>query len=163
MDDALRQRLVGAVVLVLLAVIFVPAVLDGPDQPARHEVALTLPEPGADGAAGVETHSFDLSATEQPGPGVEAPATGSPAAGAPPTIEAWAVQVGSFAGRDNAERLVARLVDAGFSAFLTQVEEGEGVRFRVRVGPEQDRRRAEVLAERLTAEVDAEPRVVRHP
>jgi DedD protein len=50
MDDALRQRLVGAAVIIALAVIFVPMLLDSPDDAARtQQVDLTIPprtEPG---------------------------------------------------------------------------------------------------------------------
>jgi DedD protein len=45
MDDALRQRLIGAAVIILLAVIFVPMLLDAPEQaqPTREQVDLTIP------------------------------------------------------------------------------------------------------------------------
>ena len=50
MDDALRQRLVGAAVIIALAVIFVPMLLDSPDEVTRtQQVDLTIPprsEPG---------------------------------------------------------------------------------------------------------------------
>lgn len=50
MDDALRQRLVGAAVIIALAVIFVPMLLDSPEDPARtQQVDLSIPprtEPG---------------------------------------------------------------------------------------------------------------------
>lgn len=44
MDIALKQRLVGASVLVALGVIFIPMLLDGPADPGRREVAVSLPE-----------------------------------------------------------------------------------------------------------------------
>ena len=72
MDDALRQRLVGAAVIIALAVIFVPMLLDSPDEATRtQEVDLTIPprsEPG------VETRRLPLD------PGMTAP----PAAAEPP-------------------------------------------------------------------------------
>lgn len=50
MDDALRQRLVGAAVIIALAVIFVPMLLDSPEESQRtQQVDLTIPprtEPG---------------------------------------------------------------------------------------------------------------------
>lgn len=52
MDDALRQRLVGAAVIIALAVIFVPMLLDSPDESTRtQQVDLTIPprsEPGVE-------------------------------------------------------------------------------------------------------------------
>ncbi len=44
MDAALRQRLIGAAVLILLAVVFVPMLLDGPPSEAEsQEVSLDIP------------------------------------------------------------------------------------------------------------------------
>jgi len=65
MDDALRQRLVGAAVIIALAVIFVPMLLDSPEEVARtQQVDLSIPpltEPG------VETRRLPLD------PGMTAP------------------------------------------------------------------------------------------
>lgn len=59
MDDALRQRLIGAAVIILLAVIFVPMLLDAPKEqtPAREQVDLTIP-PRTD--PGMETRRLPL-------------------------------------------------------------------------------------------------------
>ncbi|HEX6928887.1 MAG TPA: SPOR domain-containing protein [Gammaproteobacteria bacterium] len=46
MDTLLKERLVGAMVLVLAAVIFIPVVLDGPDSTTRVSRSVALPEPG---------------------------------------------------------------------------------------------------------------------
>lgn len=45
MDSTLKQRLVGAVVMIALAVIFVPMFLGGPVQRTRVDVAIELPPP----------------------------------------------------------------------------------------------------------------------
>lgn len=62
MDQKLRQRLVGAIVLVSLAIFFIPIILDGPenDWVARNQV---IPEPPA----------IDFSLRKQPAPLSEAP------------------------------------------------------------------------------------------
>ena len=180
MEESLKRRLTGAVILVFIAVIFIPAILDGPDDaPTTTEVGLRLPAPGESGTA-VEQHRFTLPEAGDPdqgavatgadageqtvGRGAQAATSTTVSAGSiAVAIEAWAVQVGSFASRDNADRLVSRLLDNGFSAFIVQIEDGGRLLFRVRVGPERDRRRAEVLAERLASEVEATPKVVQHP
>ncbi len=76
MDDALRQRLVGAAVIIALAVIFVPMLLDSPDESVRtQQVDLTIPprtEPG------VETRRLPLDpAMTAPRPETEAIAEGA--------------------------------------------------------------------------------------
>jgi DedD protein len=45
LDSTLKQRLLGAVVLIALAVVFVPMLLDGPVQRSRVDLAVPLPPP----------------------------------------------------------------------------------------------------------------------
>lgn len=61
----------------------------------------------------------------------------------------WVVQLGSFASRPNAEKLVGELRRGGYSAFVSEFRGSGKVLYRVRVGPEQDRARADALAKRL--------------
>ena len=64
---------------------------------------------------------------------------------------AWVVQIGSFGNRDNAEKEVASLKTKGFPAFVRRfVTSEDKVLYRVRIGPEKDRTRAEKLSERLS-------------
>lgn len=63
----------------------------------------------------------------------------------------WAVQLGSFASRDNAQRLVKQLKAKGFSAFLLDGGGTSGKLYRVRVGPQPDRAGATALAAKLRA------------
>lgn len=82
--------------------------------------------------------------------------TPSPAPPRPSAVahggEAWVVQLGSFQSRDNAQRLVAGLKTKGYSAFVSEFRGSGRVLYRVRVGPEQDRARAEAIAARLARE-----------
>jgi len=73
------------------------------------------------------------------------------------------VQVGSFASRNNAERLVGQLTDAGFDAFMYGEESGGRTIWRVRVGAYEERAEAERLLETLRAEQGLEGIVVSHP
>jgi DedD protein len=59
------------------------------------------------------------------------------------------VQLGSFASRPNAEKLADELKRGGYSAFVSEFRGSGKVLYRVRVGPEQDRARADALAQRL--------------
>ena len=71
-----------------------------------------------------------------------------PAAGA----EGWVVQLGSFASKDNAESLAKGLRAKGYRAFVSEFRGSGRILYRVRVGPEQDRARAEAIAARLASE-----------
>jgi DedD protein len=61
----------------------------------------------------------------------------------------FVVQLGSFAGRDNADRLVRDMTAKGFAAFVAPIKSGGRELYRVRVGPTRDRAQAEALAAQL--------------
>ena len=64
---------------------------------------------------------------------------------------AWAVQLGVFRSRENAERLALEVRVKGFKVSVTPVSTGQGKRYRVRVGPTADRAAAQELQGRLKA------------
>jgi DedD protein len=87
---------------------------------------------------------------------VVAPAKPAPAAPAPakiasatPSAGRFSVQVGAFADRASADKLVARLKGRGYSSYVKADSEGGAKRYRVRVGPVPARARAEELAAKL--------------
>ncbi len=61
----------------------------------------------------------------------------------------WAVQVGSFGSRENAERLARQLQLKGYGAFVSESTSRGRKWYRVRVGPERDRAAAAAVAARL--------------
>lgn len=75
----------------------------------------------------------------------------------------FAVQVGSFASLENAERETARLRELGFEAFRMSEEASGRAIWKVLVGTVSSRDAAESLRSRLTAEAGVEGLVVSHP
>ena len=63
----------------------------------------------------------------------------------------WVVQLGSFASRQNADRLAGSLKGKGFRTSVSPARAGARVLWRVRAGPAHDRAGAEHLAARLRA------------
>ncbi|MFZ0501848.1 MAG: SPOR domain-containing protein [Steroidobacteraceae bacterium] len=63
----------------------------------------------------------------------------------------WVVQLGSFASRQNAERLARSLESRGFRMSVSPARTGSRVLWRVRVGPAHDHAGAVHLATRLRA------------
>jgi DedD protein len=61
----------------------------------------------------------------------------------------WVVQLGSFASRQNAERLAHSLAGRGFRMSVSPARAGSRVLWRVRAGPAHDRAGAAHLAARL--------------
>lgn len=200
MDRALKERIIGAVVLVVFVVLIVPVFLDGPpedseivservllpgqeDQKSQTVVldrnrtqpvpaAAPAPTPASQEPARQEPERQEPAqeddVAEEPKPTVvqEKPAekvAPQPApAQAASTTGMWAVQLGSFSNKENAEKLAADLRKQGYAAFLSQLTTGNGQLHRVRIGPQKDRDSAEEMAKRL-AKVGQEGQVVPHP
>jgi DedD protein len=82
-----------------------------------------------------------------------APVVETPPAPAPerPTVTGWMIQVGSFASRENAERLARELKSKGFAASVSESRGGGRNLYRVRVGPEADRAAAQAVLAKLRA------------
>lgn len=205
MERALKERIIGAAILVLFVVLVVPVFLDGP--PADGEiVSERVLLPGQDGedtktvvldrersaplpAASKVTESVAADdQTPEPKP-VQAkpvpkplvaqttPVVAKPVeqkpvekqAVAPPPKPAntsstgmWAVQLGSFSNKENAEKLAADLRKQGYAAFLSQLTTSSGTLHRVRIGPQKDREAAETMAARL-AKANHKGQVLPHP
>lgn len=188
----MKERLLGAAVLVIAAVVIIPALLDGPprvaDEPAREIELPAAAEPvrrthvvdvdGA-GAAPSDTEpappaSRDSVAPAQPKATMPArdaanvataparPDPAPPQAAEPDQSSGWAVQVGSFSSETNARRLAGLLTSSGYPAFVARNVVDGRVMYRVRVGPETDRERAEALAQRLRDD-RRQAQLVRHP
>jgi len=82
--------------------------------------------------------------------GFSAPSAESPVSTAPPAEPHMFVQVGAFADRDNAARLVARLRDGGFgNAVIVSSADGGRSLHRVRLGPIGDSTEFDRLRGRL--------------
>ena len=162
MDRALKERIIGAIILVLFVVLVVPVFLDGPandsemiskhvplpgqsGEPNRTVVLnrdRTQPVPAAvDGNGSVEAETVSTEDQSESAAAQKVPET-SPTG-------MWAVQLGSFRDRENAVRLTAELKELGFAAFLSQSPTESGGLHRVRIGPLKDRESAEAMAGRL--------------
>lgn len=209
MERALKERIIGAAVLVLFVVLVVPIFLDGPpseDEVVSERVLLpgqelqetqtvvldrnrTEPVPAAstqskESASASEPKAEPIAETPkarqekplktnptevtekqpEPSPEVAVPEAKPQVSKAPAasTTGMWAVQLGSFSSKENAENLAADLRKKGYAAFLSQLSTDSGQLHRVRIGPQKDRESAEEMAGRLR-KVGQEGQVVPHP
>lgn len=157
MDHHLKQRLVGAAVLIGIGVIFIPMLLDGPVQqdgaPRSTGIPLVVPEPQDTPPRG----QAERLPEPEPRPEEAEPEP------APRPSGDYAVQLGSFVSQDNAEALATRIQDMGFDSFVQRTEAGDGVMYRVRIGPVALREEAERLAIRLQEASGERAVVVTHP
>lgn len=184
----LKQRLLGAIVLVALAVIFIPMLLSGgrdvempvfgsnvPERsteikniqhiditetqktevkavnPKRIPIAKGVPEPKIvkEEKANVIVETITELTREEKKPAIKE------------TV--WAVQVGSFTKRSNAMGLKDRLRKKKVHAFVERIMKDNKATYRVRVGPEISREKAEALKQKLKKEFKLTGLVVKHP
>lgn len=227
MERRVKERLIGATLLVALIVLIVPEMLSGPKPPSAQPLTVGLPTstaaptrsvsvdlatskataeaappaggaspdavpdgpsstpsgsaagndrtsesvppdqsvPASAGAPASAPTVTTLKAQEPAGSALETPASGPKSAkgASRPNVpnessagqqghRGWAVQLGSFASRANAEKLAHQLqARAGSSPYVSASGSGSSLRYRVRVGPLADRGAAERAAGKLRA------------
>ena len=173
MDSSLKQRLVGATVLVALAVIFLPMLVKGPAPDSGvSDVSMAIPaESRGDGKGGEQTQTVDLPLS-MPGAMPQGGAVGMPAAvqegdaaalatgGLSATVAAgdYAVSFGSYANAADADRVIAALGNAKLPAYREVAKVNGRDAQRVRIGPFADRATAEsarLSAGQVNDKVDA--------
>lgn len=179
MEDNVKQRVVGAVVLASAAVIFFPSLFDEPDNRYIGGQSQIPPAPVIEPAVIAEPVRPDhiepakapeamYQLVEQPEPPVEpAPTATPPGARATPTpekpglneqsvLKAWVLQVASFTDQRKAEDLRDRLQKAGHPAFVRPLVNSKGQQVvRVFVGPKADK----AAMQQLKTELDASLKV----
>jgi DedD protein len=198
MDRRVKERLVGASILVVLIVLIVPELLSGPasapstfrlpasaPEPVRNitvDLATSKParDPAADAAASAAQPAavradvataargqLDSASGQSTAPSATTPAELRPSlpletAAPPPTSaatgvkpasggRAWAVQLGSFASRDNADNLARQVRARGFAVLVSPGGSGSSLRYRVRSSPLADRSAASQAVAKLKA------------
>lgn len=160
MEQQLKQRIVGAAMLISFAVIFVPMIFEGqsehvdasisktniPDFPKKQFESGILPLPDNEEIERklktmerppviepLTIKSWENTALSQPSADVQSISKIAPA---------WVIQVGSFGQKNNADMFAKKLKTSGFPAFVESINEKEVMIHRVWVGPELDRARA---------------------
>ncbi len=88
---------------------------------------------------------------------------GAPAAARPGVAEGFAVQVGAFRAEADATALRDRARAAGFASYVERAGTAGGTLWRVRLGPELQRERAEKLKADAKARLGVDGNVVPHP
>ena len=162
MEEDLKKRLIGATVLVSLAVIFIPMLLQPdpvietgitksniPPMPTDRFSSRIIPlesEKPKEVVAEVKTEE----PKPKPVPITTKPAE-TPQEDAKPKLmhSAWVIQVGSFSSRENADKLTAELRKAKYPAFVDPAEINGKTLFRVQVGPEVSRDKATATLDKI--------------
>lgn len=162
MDTPLKQRLIGAIVLVALAVIFLPMLVKGP-APDSGVASVPISAPAAPADGQFETRELPLVAPTGAATGLQGVSSTQPlqdnaavgaapaAADASPAVAAgnFAVSFGAYASQADADAVIAYLKKAQLPGFSETATINGRQAWRVRVGPYADRAQAE--AARLQA------------
>lgn len=186
MNTVLKYRLVGAAVLIALAVIFLPILFDGsgtayrktgeiPAPPAMPPMPeIRVPEPTPEQAAvleqplpvvveeGVAAETPDDMAARDIGFDAGPQKAPEPARVSPEEpLGAWVVQVASFSDKDNAVGLRDRLRKMGLEAYVEKASPDTTV-YRVLVGPYLRKSEARQVLSRIGADLQLTGILKRH-
>ena len=188
MNPHLKQRLVGATVLVILGIIILPMILDKPAsltsepevtnieltpykerQTARTEQAVQK-EPKTIPPEVIARYEDSEKPQKQQAPEsvpekVKPTTTKKPENKEEPAVtkgnSQWAVQVISLSSKENANRLVERFKSQNLPAYFENIESSKGKTiYRVRVGPFNSKQKTEKLKQKLDQEENLKTLIV---
>ena len=173
MRQILKQRLIGVTVIWAVAVIFLPMMFDEtvenphqndfsiPKFPADFEDHEKDRPPATERLSKTKTSKKPRSEIKPEDIALRKNAGSTTKKGKSPT--AWVVQAGSFGQQSNAKAFRDKLRKKGYPAFMETIA-GQGSRlYRVRVGPELDRKRAEDQRAKLEEAFGIKGLVVSYP
>tara|TARA_R110001599_G_scaffold23245_13_gene85555 strand:- start:4182 stop:4781 length:600 start_codon:yes stop_codon:yes gene_type:complete len=181
MDEGLKQRIIGAVVLVIAAVVFLPMLLSGQDETV--EVVVDVPEapvlnqqpiapaepvvlPATPQVPNIPTpqsaaeqraqEQVEAEAAKAPEPEanpevVEVTPEPAPVEEAPKATGDWVIQLGSFSSNSNAEGLSETLRSQGYNSYTYSVTIQGKPITRVYVGPLASRDAANRVRDELAS------------
>jgi DedD protein len=183
LTNQLRNRLVGGVILLALAVLFLPELLDG-EKIRKEEQFATIPLRPI-----VEPMEVPREAFEQPIQAArlqEIPATKvkdvSESPASTPALEndsvvtqpqiktdsgkfkksAWAVRLGSFKNKDNVERLLKKIRDAGYRGYTVPARPVQGELTVVFAGPEIAKEKILIVQKQLADRLGLKSKLVQY-
>ena len=178
MDQQLKERLIGIIVLVLFAVIFIPMFFSGTHDPilknkenisiSKESEFISKLKPMTDTATDTDLNTENIKLA----PVVEESLA--------PVVEEipfnkeilktdlvgqmnWVVQVGSFSSKDNAEKLNQKVKKAGFRSFVNPITQNNKIMHQVCLGPEYDETDANNLLKEIKNKMKLDGIVKKYP
>jgi DedD protein len=163
MENRLKERLTGAAILVALIVLVVPELFHGQrdaapgdahgagEAPVQRSYVIDLKDSAAPAAAASASSADGAAPAAPAAPAMPAAVVNTPVAPVPvSSAPGWSVQLGLFAQRENAQRLLQAAQSKGFAVSIASGD-GNGL-YRVRVAGLADRAAAENVRARLRAQ-----------
>ena len=138
--DFLKQRLVGALFILGLAVAFIPSIFSG------EGIALLAAQ-----TANADLHPYQEALIQQLASTQSAPAIMQKASQVSSHAEAWSVRVGSFSDPAMAQQLQQKLRQYGYEAYL---QSADNQLYNVLVGPELVASNAQAVLVQLQGQLE---------
>jgi DedD protein len=163
METQLQQRIVGAIVLVTLGVIFIPALLDGSGYRSRQVQDIEIkdkpefPPLSQKKLKPVVTPLTEIKVEQDKALKADVKKPHKK------VIKSFALQVGTFSSNENAEKLRNTLRKAGYTTFVHKSVSKGKTSYKVRVGPELERSVLEKWKKALKKSHKIDAYVVNHP
>ena len=154
LDKALKQRLLGAIILAALLVIFVPEWLDGAGHRSRYPQTIQIRDKPVFQAMPSPSSPVSKSTTKDDNAIVNNRKRS--------TIQAWVLQVASFKDMKNAESLKNQLMK-DFPTNIDVLKTPKETIYRVIIGPELDRSSLENIKEKILKSNKLEGVIKSHP
>lgn len=190
MEAPLKQRLVGALILVALGVVFWPIIFVAPEResptrpegipPAPRVDSSLLPAPDSEGlrtspapAVAREVQEIDVTLPAEPvdtdplpvsktGPRPRDNSPELPALDADGIPIAWSLQVATMGSRGKAQQLRDELNQQNMKSYIKPLRRGGDTLYRVYVGPKFERSQLETIKQRVDARYGVESLVARY-
>ena len=163
MEAPLQQRIVGAIVLVTLGVIFIPALLDGTGYKSRQVQDIEVREkpqfpPLMQKKVKPVATPIDKIKIDQ-----AKVLNKTPKQPHKQSIKSFALQVGTFSSNENAKKMRDKMRKAGYTSFVHKAVTKDKVSYRVRIGPELERSVLEKIKKDIKTTQKIDGYVVNHP
>ena len=163
MEAPLQQRIVGAIVLVTLGVIFIPALLDGSGYKARQVQDIQVKEKPDFPPLSQKKLKPIATPLDQNKIKLAAKRASDPNKSHKKPVKSFALQVGTFASNKNAEKMRDDLKKKGYIAFVYKSQSKGKTSYKVRIGPEIDRAVLDKLKIKIKKTRKIDGYVVNHP
>ena len=172
MDEKLKQRLTGAVILTSLAIILLPLLLDGTEG-GRATIATSMPAPPKIDIEDVTVQDIMRKieqmekASEARLPKEVVDETNYDAA-TDHTLDknqlpvSWSLQLGSFQKEGNATRLRAQLRGENYRSYILHANTNDGETYRVFVGPSSSKETLVQMNQEIEVKLKLKGRIARY-
>ena len=163
MEAPLQQRIVGAIVLVTLGVIFIPALLDGSGYKSRQVQDIEIKEKPVFPSLSqkkVEPIPTPLQKNKKEQEKVQ---QADPKQAHKKPVKTFALQVGTFGSNENAVKMRDDMKKAGYTAYVQKSTAKGKTSYKVRIGPELERSVLEKIKKDVKKSKKIDSYIVNHP